>query len=126
MLSHTYTHVMSCHPHVATHDLALGQCISSSIHPSPPMWRIITYDQYYTHPQILSNYHNIKIIYASIPVTKGSEESPSPSLLVAKTVTLIIADESQMERGKLTAYSHTSVPQAEFVLLDKPELKYVV
>ena len=57
----------------------------------------------------------IKTIYASIPVTKRSEESPSPSLLVAETVTLIIADESQTERGKFTAYSHTLVPQAEFV-----------
>jgi hypothetical protein len=55
--------------------------------------------------------------YTPIPVTAGSVEGPSPSLLVAETVTLIVvaADESQMERGKLTSYIHTPIPQAELV-----------
>ena len=54
----------------------------------------------------------------------GSEEGPSPSLLVAETVVLITTDELQMKEGKSTTNSQLSSSQAVLVT-DKPELKRV-
>ena len=58
----------------------------------------------------------------SVPWNNGSEVSPFPSTLVAKTVTLMLALDGQTDEEVLNEWPHTSSRQDEAGMIAEPQI----